>query len=318
MPPSIRSAAPLIVTAGLSPAWQTILQFGRLMPGEVNRATASWHGASGKVLNVAITLGHLGHSCRAVTPLGSAAAAAAVNEFEALGIDLAVVPTAAATRSCTTLLDRSTGATTEIVENAASLTPSELDAFLTAYVAALGGAAVVVLSGSLPEGTPHTFYHDLLAHTRCPAIIDARGPELLASLGRRPLLVKPNRHELARTVGHALDSDAALLEAMQDLQQRGAEWVLVTDGGRHGHVVGPGIRFRITPLTVAHVENPIGCGDSLAAGFAAATAAGCPPRDAIVHGWACAAANCLTLLPGRINPLDVTRFEDLVTMESMA
>ena len=289
-----------VVAAGLSPAWQTIMRFASLEPGEVNRASDVHRCASGKVLNVAVALGALGAISRAVTLLGGAPAAWTAAEFSRLGIDLIAVPTIADTRCCTTLLDDATGRTTELVENAPPITPGELARFVAAYEGAVAGAAVVVLSGSLPAGTPSTIYRDLLQRTACPAIIDARGPELLAALPCRPLLVKPNREELARTVGRPLEQEADLRVAMEELWEQGAEWVLVTDGAKPALALGPAGCFRIVPPRLERVVNPIGCGDCLAAGFAEAVSRGLEPLDAIRFGMGCAAFNCGTLLAGRL------------------
>ena len=42
--------------------------------------------------------------------------------------------------------------------------------------------------------------------------------------------MKPNREELSRTVGRDLSRDADLLNAMKQIHDRGAAWVVVTDG----------------------------------------------------------------------------------------
>jgi fructose-1-phosphate kinase PfkB-like protein len=164
----------------------------------------------------------------------------------------------------------------------------------------VAGTAAVVLSGSLPAGTPVTIYRDLLERTSCPAIVDARGPELLAALPCRPLLVKPNREELAWTVGRPLEREADLRIAMEELRAQGAEWVLITDGAMPALALGPTGCFRIVPPRLARVVNPIGCGDCLAAGFAEAVSRGLGPLDAIRFGMGCAAFNCGTLLAGRL------------------
>ena len=289
-----------VVAAGLSPAWQRIMRFASLEPGEVNRASDVQCGASGKVLNVAVALGALGAMSRAVTVMGGAAAGWTAAEFRGLGIERVAVPTAADTRCCTTLLDDATGRTTELVENAPPITSGELARFVAAYEGAVAGAAAVVLIGSLPAGTPVTIYRDLLERTSCPAIVDARGPELLAALPCRPLLVKPNREELARTVGRPLAAAADLSVAMEEILAQGAQWVLVTDGAMPALALGPAGCFRIVPPRLDRIVNPIGCGDCLAAGFAEAISRGLEPLEAIRFGMGCAAFNCGTLLAGRL------------------
>lgn len=307
----------MIVAAGLSPAWQTVMRFPALVPGEVNRAISVCRCASGKVLNVAIALEALGCATRAVTVLGGPAGAATVAEFSTRAVDLVAVPTAAETRSCTTLLDDATGRTTELVENAGPLTVAELDRFLAAYTDGVAEAVALVISGSLPAGVPDTIHRDLLRRCRAPAVLDARGAELLAALPERPLLVKPNREELARTVGRVLDGDAVLETAMEEIARRGARWVLVTDGPRPARLLGPtGEHLRVVPPRLDRVENPIGSGDCLAAGFAAAIVAGHAPVAAVRRGMACAADNCRSIHAGRLDRAEVARLEALVVVET--
>ena len=50
-------------------------------------------------------------------------------------------------------------------------------------------AGVVVLIGSLPPGTPGTYYRELVEQTAAKVVLDARGQELLAALEARPFLV---------------------------------------------------------------------------------------------------------------------------------
>jgi 1-phosphofructokinase family hexose kinase len=296
------------------------MRFASLEIGEVNRATDVQCCASGKVLNVAVALGSLGGESRAVTLLGGAAAGWTATEFRGLGIDLVAVPTVADTRCCTTLLDEATGKTTELVENAPPISPGELDRFVAAYEGAVAGAAAVVLTGSLPAGTPSTIYRDLVERTPCPVILDARGPELLAALPRRPMVVKPNREELARTVGRPLTAEADLRVAMEEIRAQGAAWVLVTDGAKPALVLGPAGCFRIVPPRLDRVVNPIGCGDCLAAGIADEIGRGLDSLDAdlldaIRFGMACAAFNCGTLLAGRLERPAVERLVAAVRIE---
>ncbi|HWB00289.1 MAG TPA: PfkB family carbohydrate kinase, partial [Pirellulales bacterium] len=197
----------MILAAGLTPAWQQILRFERLRWGEVNRAAEAAWCASGKVLNVGTALATLRVPAVTLSPVGGLPASAIEQEFRALDAKAAWIPTAGATRVCTTVLDDATMATTELVENAAGLAPHELRSFADEYCELIAHAQAVVLTGSLPAGTPTTFYRDLLAIRAVPAIIDARGPELLAALEMRPLVVKPNREELERTLGESLRSD---------------------------------------------------------------------------------------------------------------
>jgi len=305
----------MILAAGVSPAWQQVLPFEHFLPGQVNRAReAYWYG-SGKALNVAVALQRLGGPVKVISPLGGLATSAIEAEFDEADIPARWIGTQRDTRICTTILDEATGVTTELVENAPPLEPHELAEFYREYAVDAVKSRYVVLTGSIPAGTPETFYRELLAATPCPAILDVRGPELLCALERRPLLVKPNREELAHTLGRALPDERSLLEGLWQLRDQGAQWVLVSDGPGPVWVSGPDGNYRFHPVAVSHIVNPIGCGDCLAAGIAWALREGQAMLAAIRFGLGCAAANLGNLLAARIDRPTAETFAKQIQFE---
>lgn len=308
------NSARQVVTAGLTPAWQQIVVLDALRQGEVNRAQEVHCCASGKVLNVGRALAALGTRQTTVALVGGSSGQQIQAEWSAAGIDARWVVGEQPTRVCTTVIEREPHTVTELVENAAAVARDELAVFAQAYSAAASTAAVAVLTGSLPEGAPADWYRQAMRSANCPAILDVRGHELLAALDARPLLVKPNREELARTVGHALHRDEDVWAAIDSFRAAGAQWVLITQGAEPALLAGPGGRWLVAPLRTVAV-NPIGCGDCLAAGIGAHLATHCEdisrPSDAemlaaVQFGTAAAAENALTLLPAR---LDLQRVE---------
>jgi tagatose 6-phosphate kinase len=289
----------VIVAAGLTPAWQQIMRFARLEQGQVNRAAEVHWCASGKNINVGAALAALGEAAVTVSPLGGWSGRAIAQEFASRNLAARWSTSRAATRVCTTLLDEE-GSATELVENAAPLTEEERTECCAAYHEAAASAEFIVLTGSLPHGTPATFYRDLLRRTPCPAVLDVRGPELLAALECRPRLVKPNREELAMTLGRPLSDTPSLIAAMRELIDRGAQAVVVTQG-KNAAWVAEGTRlWQVPPPLVETVVNPIGCGDCVAAGLAAGLCRGLPLIDAVRLGLAAAADNVAQLLPARL------------------
>jgi tagatose 6-phosphate kinase len=287
----------VILTAGLTPALQQILLFDALTPGEVNRARQVHWGASGKVLNAVRALHHLGAPCKTLTLVGGRTGEAIRRDIADLGIAARWIESSTPTRICTTLLDRSRRQATELVPNAASAAADELDRFDAAYAEEAATTAVVVLIGSLPVGTPPGYYRDLLTRTPGKVILDARGPELLEALSARPFLVKPNRSELRQTLGRELRDDIELFDALREINERGAEWVVVTDGGNPVYARSHPHLYRLQPPPV-EIVNPIGCGDCMAAGIAQGLLMGWEPLDAISRGLAVAANKLGQLLPG--------------------
>lgn len=288
----------MILSAGLSPAWQQVLLFDSLALGEVNRAREAHDCASGKVLNSARALHHLGETVKALTVVGGMSGRAIRDDFAHLGISARWIESATPTRTCTTIL--AAGSATELVPNVARVGADERGAFVAAYAEEAAAAAVVVLIGSLPADSPAELYRDLLSRTPGKVILDARGPELLATLAARPFLVKPNRAELGRTLGRELRTDAELFDAMRQLNDGGAEWVVITDGGKPVYARSHANLYRLKP-PARKVVNPIGCGDCMAAGIAHAIAQGRESVEAIRFGLAVAASKAGQLLPGRVN-----------------
>lgn len=297
----------MILAAGMSPAWQQILEFDALHVGRVNRAVCATWCASGKVLNVGRALHLLGAPSRTLCAVGGTTGDSIRHEFHSAGIPASWIDAGAATRVCTTVLDRSTGETTELVENAAPCQNDAFDRFASAFADEARSADFIVVTGSFPQNAPAGFVRRLLSGSPKPALLDIRGAELLQVLDLQPFLIKPNRQELAETFGRTLSNDDDLLAAMLEMNQRGATWVVISDGGRVLWASSHDEAWRLEPPNVA-VVNPIGCGDCLTAGIADAVARGLSFVDALRWGVAIAAANAEQLIPAQF---DVARAKEL-------
>jgi tagatose 6-phosphate kinase len=309
----------VILSAGLTPAWQQILVFDAFRYGEVNRARQVAWCSSGKVFNAGIAAHHLGGPSVTLAPVGGPPLEQIEREFEEMELPCHFVATRAATRVCTTILDRATGTMTELVEDGRPLSRAELDMFCRAYAEESAKADVAVIIGSLPLRTPVSLYRHLLEKTPCPAVLDFRGEGLLSALDLKPLVAKPNRQELAATIGRGLDSDAALLEAMRSLNHRGAQWVVVTQGGGPVWLSSASQTYRLYPPPVEKQEivNPIGCGDAMAAAIAWAVRDGRPMVEAVRFGIAAAGENLRGLLPCRLDPAKVEQGTKQVRVEKL-
>ncbi|MCA9043180.1 MAG: bifunctional hydroxymethylpyrimidine kinase/phosphomethylpyrimidine kinase [Planctomycetaceae bacterium] len=299
----------MILVAGLSPAWQQIIQFSRLNLGEVNRADSVHWCASGKVLNVGIALRHLIPKSESellphVLSAGGGWSGQSIQQElsqHSLSFDWIDDPTP--TRVCTTVLDAEQNLTTELVENSAALAASTIQQFVERFQRLAAQAEFVVLAGSLPAGLPDSFYAELLQHVSVPVLLDFRGPALHQCLPHRPFVVKPNREELASTVGYAIENDDALTRAMQEVADAGAQHVVVSDGPQRLFALSPGGMQSFVPPQAAKVVNPIGCGDCLAAGIALGLTLSKSIEESIQIGLQAAKDNVEQLLPARCHPI---------------
>lgn len=293
-----------ILCAGLSSAWQRVLLFEAVRLGAVNRAVRSEEGPGGKAVNAAVAVHRLGGPVRLLTFAGGDRGEWFRRHLDRLGLPLRAVSSAVPTRVCTTLVEA--GRATELVENMEPVPPEELRLFAAAFEEEAAAAGAVVLSGSLPRGAPASFFRDLLAATGVPVVLDARGPELREALAARPFLIKPNRRELAETLGRDLPNAAAVESAMDELRGRGAAWVVVTDGAGPVRVRGEGGAAVFLPPPSAAV-NPVGSGDCLAGATALEIARGRDPLEAVRFGIAAAVDRLGRILPSELDAGRVAR-----------
>jgi tagatose 6-phosphate kinase len=228
------------------------------------------------------------------------------------------IPVTPKTRMCITLMDRANNTATELVQEASEVEKPAWGKLRQRVAELLPRARVLVLSGSLPPGAPQDFYaYCVNRATDCAVmtIVDAAGEPLRRALASKPLVVKPNRAELAKTLDTPIESEAAFRDAIKQLAALGPSWAVVTEG-KAGAVVSDGETFwRLRSPKVVAI-NPIGSGDALAAGLASAISRGQRLPEACKLAVACGAANALTPVAGVVRPDEVSELIDRVEVES--
>lgn len=292
----------MILCIGTTPAAQRVMVFRQLRLEEVNRAVTTLETAAGKSINVAKVLQTLGEQPLALSLLGGARGEFIRGLLCAKKIALEPVTVAHPTRLCITVLNESSGEVTELVEEGGAITAAESGQFLEAIRRNLSGARAVVMSGTIAPGAPPDLYRQCVEgarQTRALSVVDAQGTALATALEAGPGLVKPNRRELEATVGRTLADETAVLGAMRELSQRGAQRVVVTAGKETVLAFEAGKSWRIRPPTIRPV-NPIGSGDAFTAGVVWRLVAGDDLGEACRWGAAAGAANALSLLPGEL------------------
>ncbi len=299
----------MILCLGTTPATQRVMVFRELTLDSVNRAATTLDGVAGKSVNVAKVLQTLGESVLAAGFLGGDRGEEVRAVLEARGIALGFLTVEARTRQCITVINQATGAITELVEESRPVLPADYDQLFQAIRAAAPGCRALVLSGTITPGGPVDFYRRCVEVARqagALSVVDAQGPVLLEALRAKPGLVKPNRSELAATVGKELNDEAGVIAAMRELHAQGAERVVATAGSAPALASdGRGV-WRIRPPSV-QVLNPIGSGDAFTAGVTWRLIQGDDLGEACRWGAAAGAANALTLMAGELKREEVER-----------
>ena len=293
----------MITAVCLNPAIDRTVSVAALVPGGLNRVTASRSDAGGKGVNVAVTLARLGEEAACVAFLPRENGRLVEEKLRGEGVEGAGVVLDGAIRTNLKVLDESKREITEINESGAPVSEAQLEAMAALIERYAEKSDCLVLSGSLPPGCPASYYRDIMeriAPLPCRVVLDADAARLREGLKAKPFLIKPNRHELTELTGQPLDTLADIAKAARALVEDGVGLAAVSMGGegalivsREGALFAP--RMEVTP------RSTVGAGDAMIAGLVAGLHRGLPLKDTFRLGVACASASVMSEGTGLID-----------------
>jgi 1-phosphofructokinase len=258
----------MILTLTPNPSVDRTVFLTDIVLGSVNRSQRSRSEPSGKGVNVALALHAHGVSARAIVIAGGAVGAQLRQMLDTAGLDTVVVPIDGEIRSNISLTQPD-GTVTKINEAGPLLSTRERDCLLTAVAAHLRSSSGLVCAGSLPAGLPADWYGEVVELARRQGkfvAVDASGAPLADSLSAKPDLVKPNVHELAELTGQVPRTLGEVIDAAQEVRNRGAGTVLASLGGDGAALVDDdGALWGHAP--VDRVVSTVGAGDAMLAGY---------------------------------------------------
>jgi tagatose 6-phosphate kinase len=298
---------------GPTPTLQRTLIFENLCINEVNRAKTVREFASGKAINVARVVQALGEKAIVTGFAGGIRGQMLRDDLKNAGVADQMVEVAAPTRLCCTLINRTDGTATELVEESAPVSRDDWQKLDVEIPKIAPASRIWVFSGSLPpDSSPDAYakWAPLAQNCGAKLIIDARGPALQLTLQHPGIIAKINREELAATVQRDLSDPQKLQAAMLETTPKdggmvvtaGKEGSWACDGKTVQHITSPPIR----------AVNPIGSGDSYAAGLAVGLLRNMDFFDACRLGTACAVANALTEDAGHVELAEINRLMKLL------
>lgn len=155
---------------------------------------------------------------------------------------------------------------------------------------------IVVLSGSTPATLQKGFYEELIQIIKdkdAQFIIDTTGKDLLNALPQKPLLIKPNNHELAELFDVEFKTVEDILPFGERLLEDGAQHVIISMAGDGALLFTKDGIYRSNVLK-RPLKNSVGAGDSMIAGFVGTFAKNNDPIDSFKWGVACGSATAFS------------------------
>lgn len=260
----------MIYTLTTNPAVDVTMTMESFQNRVVNRPLREYYSANGKGINVAYVLQKLGVSVGALGFFGGFSGQYIADEIKNKGITCHPVFVDGMTRvnfSVTT----AQGEEYKIAGNGCAVLP-EKQRELLRLIDGLQDMDMLVVSGSLSPGMEPCFYDEiavLLQKKNVPLVLDISSPHLKGLLTYRPLLIKPNEHELTEIFGLSCATQDEVKASMQQLHAWGAENILLTMGEK-GMYFSNGSELYFTDTYPIEFVSSVCAGDGTLGAFLSA------------------------------------------------
>lgn len=271
-----------------------ILEVDNFQSNRVQRSRSVLTQPGGKGSNVARVFRQLGGDVVLVGFVGAANGELIGEPLRRLGIHVDLVTAyEGESRTCTIVCDsRSKSHPTVINEESPSIDKGAADKLLAKVSRWIPRVDAVITTGSLSTGLPEDFYAGILDHARLRGkvtAIDAAGAVLRNALLAHPTFIKPNAEEFSNVTRGAGAPGVLML----------ARHTALTFGRTGAVIIREEKCLYALPPRIFDV-NPIGTGDSFAAGYLKKLIERQPAKDCLRSAMAAAACDAATLRPGFI------------------
>lgn len=285
---------------------------------QIHRPKEARTTAGGKGINVARVYRSLGGRAVATGFLGGSNGDFIAGQLVREEIPGDFVRTTEESRVAIAVLDPKAHTQTEVNEAGPHVSEREVALLVNKVQSLLADARWLVLSGSIPPGVPIDIYARLIRlawSAGVRTVLDTSGDPLLAGIGERPYLAKPNRQELA-ALGMPIGEWAVAPAVAEELRARFGLGLALVTGGANGAVLAtPEGAWRAAAPKI-DVVSAVGSGDSLTAAFVWELDEN--PGDyesALAWGVAAGAANALTPTPASCTREQIAQMRGKIMVE---
>lgn len=308
----------MILTITLNPSIDRRYYVKGFKKDKVFRAENVQYTPGGKGLNVTRVIKTFSDSLIATGFIGGKSGSFIEEKLDELNINHNFLSVNGETRSCLAI-HSDDGSQTEILEKGPVISNKEISNFNHLYNRLIKESEVICASGSLPQGLPLETYKDLISVAKSQNkkfILDTSGDALKLGMEASPFLIKPNKDELEKLVGHVVTSNSDVIKAAKCLLKNDIEIVVVSLGREGAIVFNKGYAYKINVPSVKTV-NSVGSGDSMIAGFAISLMEGYDFEYMLKVAAACGAANAMEDETGKVNINNVRNIIDGINITKL-
>lgn len=257
----------MIYTLTLNPSVDYIVELENVAIGELNRTVNETKFPGGKGINVSRVLKRMGVTSNALGFIGGFTGDYILNYLQKEEIETDFVRVKEDTRINVKL---KTEKETEINANGPVIT-TEYFSELKEKIRSLTSADTLVLAGSIPSSMPSNTYEEIVkicSENGTGFVVDAEGELLKKVIPYKPLLIKPNHHELGELFNTVISEPEDVFPYAEKLIEMGAQNVIVSLAGKGAVFMNEDI-ILVATVPTGEVKSSVGAGDSMVAGFLA-------------------------------------------------
>lgn len=259
----------MIYTVTFNPALDYVMNVKNLQTKDINRSQSEQLYYGGKGINVSVMLSRLGVDNKA---LGFLAGFSGKHLEEMLNTDNISTDFVYLNKGSTRInVKIRSEQELDINAQGPDIDETAVESLL-AKLDKLDSGDCLVLAGSIPNTLPDDIYEKILKRLSSKGIdfiVDATGDLLLNVLKYKPLMIKPNHHELGDIFGVEIKTLEDIKIYAEKLQEMGARNVLVSRGKDGAALLDENKKIHTSISLPGKIKSSVGCGDSMVAGFLA-------------------------------------------------
>lgn len=309
----------MILTVTLNPAVDRSYRIDGFHSGGRFRIYDVTETIGGKGINVAKILHHTGIGVFATGLYGGYNGKHIVGYLERIGISNRFVEIQAESRNFSVINDLENVEETILNEAGPKVSQGEIDVFMNTFRGLLKELPVewVVIAGSVPQGVDDAVYYDLVSIAKKhgkKVIVDGKPPYLNKALFGKPDLIKPNKKEFMALTGMQVWQLDKALEIGKYMIERYQTRLLLSLGEEGSIYLDKNHGYRIVFKPI-HVQNSIGSGDAMVAGFISAEKEGMPIESTLQRATAYSLSNAMKKEIGHIDLEMVAKLEKQIELQ---
>ena len=310
----------MIFTITVNPCLDRYLYIDKLLLEDTTRVKVTKDYPAGKGIDVSRVIKELDGNSVAISFLGGDNGRKIEEMLDKEGVIYTAVRTTKETRMNTILQEKKVQYRLSLP--GPKISKSDLNQLYETLKLLIRDNDTVVISGSLPQGVPTTFYADLISFLKTKNTLiyfDSDGDNLKTGIASSPDCIKPNLYEFQRILEKNIDANnkKKLSEyGIKIIEKYGLKEILLTLGSQGALLISKEIVLYASSAQVP-VKSAVGSGDSFLAAYVLKREQGASIEEAFK--WANASGNASVMTPGTelCHKKDVLKLLEKVHVENL-